>query len=184
MLPLSQNDSALVLIDFQERLAQAIPEPVLQSTVKHAKVLLSAAKLLRIPLVITEQYSRGLGPTLVGLKEFSLSSPIDKISFAATLVPEFDTQLKQLNRQRIVLMGMETHICVLQTAVGLKNQGYDVWIAADAVCSRRQENWTRGLELANHFGIYVAPTESIVFAWLERAGTLEFKTLSTLIRDL
>lgn len=182
---LTPANSLLLVVDVQERLAPAMPAETLARTVTNARVLLEAAARLAVPVVATEQYPKGLGPTLPALAEKLTAlgvTPIDKVAFDACSEPRVARRLGELGPRSIVLIGMEAHVCVFQTARELARRGFAVHVVADAVASRREENRVLGLALCQAAGALVTPTETVVFDWLERAGTAAFKAISPLVR--
>lgn len=181
---LKKEDTVLVVIDMQERLMSAMPDLNSRVAVRNVRVLIEAAKVLGIPLLVTEQYPKGLGPTIDDVKE-SLGegvAPIEKIVFSCARSPEFGDAIKMLGRSSYILAGVETHVCVLQTAVDLVNEGYNVCVPADAVVSRNDLDWQKALDLMGRAGATVGTTEAFLFMLLERAGTDEFKAVSKLVK--
>jgi nicotinamidase-related amidase len=168
-------DSALVVIDIQERLAAAMPAR--DSVVRATGILLEAAGRLNVPVLITEQYPKGLGATVpdVAVKLPEGSTRIEKTCFSASgaLV---------LTRPQVVLAGMEAHVCVLQTAVELAAAGREVFVVADAVCSRTEANYSNALARMSSAGIIITNTESVIFEWLRDAAHEHFRAISRLIR--
>jgi len=176
------QESFLLLIDIQERLLTAMPDGVQESLIKQAGILLQASNALEIPVAITEQYPKGLGPTETGLLNLSPSSPpIEKTCFSCAGVDELMTRLRNSHRRSVILMGMETHICVLQTALALQGQGYQVFVVEDGVCSRTEQNKNNALQRLRQAGVIITNTESVLFEWLADAKHPEFRTLSKLI---
>lgn len=177
---LDKQDTILMVIDIQERLVPAMS--LADQVIKNTTILISAAKEFNMPIITTEQYPRGLGPTLGELKD--LIGPnylFEKTSFTA-YTEEVKLALEKLNRKKVIITGTETHVCVLQTIRDLLASGYDVFIASDAVCSRSQANFLNALDLIKSMGAVVTNTESIVFDLLKDAASPEFKTLSKLIK--
>lgn len=168
-------DSALVVIDIQERLAAVMPAR--QAVVRATGILVEAAARLHIPVLVSEQYTKGLGATVpelaVKLPEGSLR--IEKTSFSACAV-------LPLTRPQVVLAGMEAHVCVLQTALQLSAAGREVFVVGDAVCSRTEANYCNALVRLQAAGVVVTNTESVIFEWLQDAGHEHFRALSKLIR--
>jgi nicotinamidase-related amidase len=168
-------DSTLVLIDLQERLAAAMPsrDPVIRA----AGILLETAARLDIPVVVTEQYPRGLGRTVaeVALKVPKNSARVEKTCFSACAV------LPPL-RPQVVLAGMEAHVCVLQTALELAAAGREVFVVEDAVCSRTEANYANALARMRYAGVIITNTESVIFEWLRDAAHEHFRTISKLLR--
>lgn len=183
-LHLASENTALVLIDFQERLAAAMPEKVRERAVHHTRILLAASRTLGLPVVVTEQYAKGLGPTMKELRDElgDRYDPIDKLEFDCSQAEGFQERLRATGRHEVILVGMEAHICVLQTAVGLLRAGYRVWVAQDAICSRAKHNWNAALRLLENEGAVVAPTETLLFLTMRRAGSPSFKAIIELIR--
>jgi nicotinamidase-related amidase len=180
---LDRKRSALVLIDFQERLFPSVCE--------HARVLaridllLCAANLLQVPLLLTEQYPKGLGNTIEEIrKALPEAQPLTKIHFSCVAEPGFKERLSSLHRDQIVLAGIETHICVAQTALDLAAQGERVFVVADATSSRRPLDAQIALQRLDRCGLTILTAESVVFEWLRRAGTDEFKALQPKLKAL
>jgi nicotinamidase-related amidase len=170
----------LVLVDLQERLLAAMPAAAI--VVAEAQFLAEAARLLGIPIAITEQYPHGLGATVAGLQEFATDRPA-KLRFSATealaLAPASDATD---GRDQLILAGIETHVCILQTSLDAVALGYRVIVAADAVASRRDADHHHALQRLRDSGVTIATAESLVFEWCETAAAAEFKALSTLVK--
>lgn len=180
---ITSDQAVLVIIDMQEKLAKAMEREVLDTTLGNLLKLVEVCAVLQIPVVVTEQYPKGLGLTVEELKNLVPNyQPIEKITFDACLEPGFAKVLNELNRRKIILTGMETHICIYQTTLSLLNQGYEVFVVKDAVCSRKRENHTTGLQLCILAGAIPVDTETLVFQLLRRAGTEEFKKISKLFK--
>lgn len=179
---LSARRAHLVVVDIQERLTPAIHG--LDSLLQQTGILVRAAGRLDIPVTVTEQYPKGLGHTLpsvaAGLPESA--AVVSKVTFACTGEPAFLERIASCGRDQLVLCGMEAHICVLQTALGLRQQGWAVAVVADAVSSRTPENAARGLARMAAHGVDCVTTEMVLFEWLERAGTPQFRELSALVK--
>lgn len=179
---LEAGSSVLIVIDVQEKLAARMAER--ETVIASVKPLVVAARRLAIPILVTEQYPRGIGPTTPELvaalgEEYR---PIEKLSFGCTGEPAFLARFEALRRDHAVLCGMESHVCVLQTALGLLEKGCAVHVAADAVCSRSVENRRTALDLMRQAGAAVTCWETVVFQWLGKAGTQEFKDLLPLFK--
>lgn len=174
--------SELVIIDMQQKLAPAMPQDVMQATVKNCGILAQAATLLGVPTVLTEQYPQGLGETLPEILAHATSSKvIAKTAFSACAEPKFVQQL-QRDKTDVVLAGMEAHICVLQTALDLQKLGKNVFVVEDAVISRDLNNKVNALARLRAAGCVITNTESVLFEWLGDAKHDAFKALSKLIR--
>jgi len=179
---LDRNSTVLVVIDVQERLCQAMDDKVLEKLCKNIGILQEAAKTLGIPQVATEQYVKGLGETLTPLKEQLTAPAIEKMTFSCCGEEAFPEKLRQLGKPQVIVTGMETHVCVLQTVLQLLEAGYHVHLVRDAVMSRKKENWQAGLDVAAAAGAVITSTEAALFQLLRVAGTEEFKKLSKLVR--
>jgi nicotinamidase-related amidase len=179
---LDAGNSALVIIDVQEKLCQAMDEKVLKHLVKNAGILMDAAAELNIPTLVTEQYVKGLGETLPELKGRISSPAFEKMAFSCCGDAAFVEKMKSLGKKQVIVAGMESHVCVLQTVIELLDAGFIVHVVRDAVMSRRKDNWFVGLEAARDAGAVITSTEAALFQLLRVAGTEEFKKLSKLVR--
>lgn len=179
-----RENVSLVVIDMQERLMGAIPEEKRESTIKNAAILIEAAKTFEIPITVTEQYPRGLGPTIPEIKDCvgDAFKPIEKVVFSCARSPEFKSAIEQTHKREALICGIETHVCVLQTVMDMINSGYVLYVPADAVASRKDLDWEKGISLIEKAGAIVGTTETFVFQLLERAGTEEFKRISKLLK--
>jgi nicotinamidase-related amidase len=149
------------------------------------KILLEAALTLGVPVIVTEQYPQGLGPTCAVVEEtleHVRHARVAKATFDACMDSAFADALMVADIEAAVLVGVEAHICVLQTARSLLERGYATHIVADGVASRREENRVIGLDLARSAGAFVTTTETVVYDWLARAGTPAFKALAPLLK--
>lgn len=179
------RDQALFLcIDVQERLAPAMHEELLARLVHNGRILLRGAAALGVPVLVSEQYRKGLGETVPGLAEAipPNAGRHEKIDFSAWADPAIAKAIVDSGRTQIIVFGMETHICVYQTVRDLAHVGYRVFVPHDAVCSRDPENLRVGLVLAERVGATVTATETVLFDLLGRAGTPEFKAISALVK--
>jgi nicotinamidase-related amidase len=178
---LRRDESSLLIIDIQEKLA-AVME-MKEAVADNCLHLIELSKMLHIPVVVTEQYSKGLGHTVEELrKTIPAYKPIEKLTFSCCEEPAFMKEVKDLDRKTIILTGMETHICVLQTCIGLLQNGFNIHLVSDAVCSRTRENWKTGVEFMRDAGAVITSTETVLFQLLNRAGTEEFRTISRRIK--
>lgn len=183
MLNLSPSNSVLVIIDWQERLSSVMDAGLQARNLKKASILTEAALAAEVPILLTEQYPKGLGPTVAPLRDLlSSATRIEKRDFACSAVPEFSEALKQLGRSHVILAGMEAHICVYQTARGLLAEGYVVHIPRDAVLSRSKTDFQAALSLYERSGAITTSTETVVFDWVGRAEGDLFKAVSRLVR--
>ena len=178
---LDTEDAVLLIVDIQERLATVMKER--ERVVRNNLHLIELAKMIHLPVVVTEQYPKGLGRTVAELQgALPPYQPIEKTSFNCCGEPAFLAELRKLKRKKIVLTGMETHICVLQTATGLLADGFMPHVVQDAICSRTEENWRTGLEFMRDAGAVITCTETVLFQLLKVAGTEEFKKISQRIK--
>jgi Isochorismatase family len=182
---LAPTKSLVAVIDVQERLAAAMPEERMARLLRGVGVLLEAAKLLGASVLATEQYPKGLGPTLpeIGTKLTEMgASRIEKTVFSAAGAPAFVEGVERAAPAAVIVVGMEAHVCVYQTVRDLTARGLCVLVAVDAVVSRREEDRSVGIALCERAGAVPTTVETVVFDWLERAGTEEFRALSKLLR--
>ena len=180
---LDRAKAVLVVIDVQEKLCVAMDETVLGQLTKHVGILLETARELGVPVLVTEQYVKGLGPTLAELKEKAGDVPCyEKMAFSCCGSAEFVDKLKATGRTQVIITGMETHVCVLQTVIELRDAGFEVHLVKDAVMSRSKRNWQTAIEAMTLTGAVPTCTESVLFQLLKVAGTDEFKKLSKLVR--
>jgi isochorismate hydrolase len=178
---LDKNDAVLLIIDIQDKLASVMT--MKDQVVKNCLHLIELAKMQNIPVVLTEQYPRGLGRTVAEIQAALLSyKPVEKVAFNCCGEPAFLTEIKKLGKKKVIVTGMETHICVLQTSLGLLQEGLDVHLVQDAVCSRTKANWVTGVEFLRDAGAAVTCAETVLFQLLKVAGTEEFKKISMRIR--
>ena len=180
---LSPEDSLLVVVDVQERLCSAMDQDALEHLVRQTGILIESATELGIPVAVTEQYVKGLGETLPALAEKLAEAPRhEKMSFSCCGCKEFMAQIAASGRRQIILTGMETHVCVLQTALELRDAGFVVHLVSDAVISRSANNRQTAMTAMQQAGVVMTCTESVLFQWLRVAGSEPFKKLSKLVR--
>jgi hypothetical protein len=173
--------SGLLIVDVQEGLAPVMADP--RRIYRGCGLLMRAAGRLGLPLLVSEQYPKGLGRTVGELLELAPEDAVvEKIHFSCAADPAIRSRLDGWGRRQIVVAGIEAHVCVLQTALGLKAIGYEPVVVADACSSRSPDNHTAAMSRLAANGVEVATVEMVVFEWLHRAGTPEFKDLSQLIK--
>ncbi len=177
---MSRGDTALVVIDVQEKLAPAIADS--GRVVWNVRRLIDGAKLLGLPVVATEQYPQGLGPTLPELAG-RLGEIPSKLTFSAGGCPEVFHDLEGRGIHKLLVCGMEAHVCVEQTVLDLLGQGWRVYVAVDAVGSRREIDYRTALARMDASGATLTTTEAALFEWCQVAGTPEFKQISRLVRE-
>ncbi|WP_246534925.1 isochorismatase family protein [Methylomonas paludis] len=181
---LNPANSVLVVVDLQARLSAAMPVEEAQLVSANSCRLLTAAGMLGIPVLVTEQYPRGLGPTSAEiLAQLPAASPVyAKTGFSCCAVDEFNQTLESSRRSQVLLIGQEAHVCVLQTALALLQRGYQVYVVEDAVCSRQFAHKTNALQRIQQHGATIINHESVLFEWLGDAGHADFKAISALLR--
>lgn len=169
--------SCLLVVDVQERLLPAIHEG--SRVVENTAWLMDIAAHLGVPVLVSEQYPRGLGHTVETLAQRAPEgATVEKIHFSCAASPACRDRLDALERQQIILTGIEAHVCVLQTALGLVAQGQDVFVVADAVSSRKADDLALAMSRMQHGGVHIVSREMVAFEWLHQAGTETFKTIS------
>lgn len=176
--PLLPEECALLIIDIQEKLLPPIVNK--DALVRNAQLLVRLANILKLPILISTQYSKGLGATIPEISSLlTLAHPIDKLEFSCFSNDQFCGSVKSLpgNRNTLLLCGMETHICVMQTALGALNRGFIVHVAADAVGSRTEANWNIGLKRMETAGALISSTETVIYELLRASGTPAFKEM-------
>lgn len=175
------EESILLMVDIQERLMPSIAGA--ERIAERAAFLLRAARILSVPILVTEHYPKGLGRTIPALAaELRPDEVFEKIHFSSAAEPGFLERVQAFDRRQIVICGAEAHVCVLQSALWLKALGYDVYLAADATGSRNADDRSLALSRMMGGGVRVVSSEMVVFEWLGRAGTPAFKELLPLIR--
>jgi nicotinamidase-related amidase len=182
---LNRGDAVLVVVDVQERLVPAIDKELFARSVKNFKIVIEAAGTLGLPIFLTEQYPKGLGPTVPDVLkalEGKAYERIEKVSFSCGRDETFLSAIAKTVRRQVILIGMETHVCVYQTSIDLINAGYEVFVLDDAVSSRFLHNYSSGIAALRDAGAMVVSTETAVFQLLKVAATPEFKKISSLLR--
>jgi nicotinamidase-related amidase len=173
----------LVVVDVQERLFNAMDAERRDDMVANVKILVSAAQRLGVPVLVTEQYPKGLGRTLPELKALlGDTPPFEKTAFSCAGADGFVDRLRATGADHVLLAGIEAHVCVLLTALDLLGRGLKVTIVADAVCSRRPISLETGLAEARQAGVVITSTETVVFRLLGSADNDAFRELSKLLR--
>jgi len=178
---LSSQEVVVVIVDIQERLAAVMSER--KKVVDNCLHLIEASKLLTIPIILNEQYPKGLGRTVSEIRDaFQDNAPLEKVTFSCCRGDAFPDKLASTGRKKVLLVGMETHVCVLQTCCDLLKGGYTVHVVSDAMCSRTKENYATAIEFMRDAGAVITCTETVLFQLLEKAGTDEFRSLSKRIK--
>lgn len=176
------NKSIFCIVDIQEKFVPAIPD--IQTTMERVKIMIRATTELNIPIIVTEQYPQGLGSTVAELKEILPSDTryITKTSFSCIGDESFRKAMMESGRKALFLAGIESHICVFQTAVESLAHGYEVYVIADAVASRRDVDRNTALAELRHAGVKVLNSESVIFMLLRDASHPSFRAISKIIR--
>jgi nicotinamidase-related amidase len=176
---LTSPEAVLMIIDIQERLVP--PMKYGGQVIKKTNILLSIAGDLGIPVMVTEQYPRGLGKTVPELAAGPEAATFEKVTFSGC-TGDVTSKLSGLGRKKIIVTGMETHVCVFQTVRDLLALGYQVFVVGDAVCSRTKENYRNAISLMSQMGAVITNTETVFFDLMKKAATPQFRKLSELIK--
>ncbi len=175
------HDSALLVIDMQERLVPAMLAPA--RTIRNTRLLLQAARITGVPALLTEQYPHGLGHTIPEIVKAAGDSPVlPKMHFSCMEDEGFSAAFRGLDRRQAILTGMEAHICVTQTAASLAEDGYEIFVVSDATASRTAESEAACLARLSAAGVSIVTTEMVIFEWLGKAGTDAFRQMLPLIK--
>jgi nicotinamidase-related amidase len=178
---LSREESALAIIDVQEKLFPLIYDK--EKVLENLKKLIQFAKIVGMPIILTEQYPSGLGRTISEIKEILPDAQIiEKVEFSCFGSEKFRDVLRDLDVKNLIVAGIETHICIAQTAIEGVSNGYRVCVVSDATSSRRLEDKNIAIERMKQNNVIVASTEMLIYELLRRAGTQEFKETLKLIK--
>tara|TARA_B100000959_G_scaffold176896_1_gene185100 strand:+ start:171 stop:755 length:585 start_codon:yes stop_codon:yes gene_type:complete len=177
------ENSCLMIVDVQEKLSAVMPEKVINRLKSNAYILLTAADRLNVPVITTMQYPKGLGDVESFVKDElnEKSKSFEKTSFSCLQAEGLSEHLEKLNKKQIIMIGLESHICVLQSAIEFTETGYDVFVVSDAIASRKLTSYETALTRLEQANIWLLNTESVLFEWLRDASHPEFKSLSKLI---
>ncbi len=178
---LSPDDTVLAVIDIQGKLAQLMYEK--QTVFDNAQRIIKAAQILEIPIIVTEQNPKGLGPTVPEIAAlFSHFQPLPKFSFSCCADPGFSQALRALRRKQVLITGIEAHVCIYQTSLDLVSLGYEVYVVSDVVSSRTAENRVVALQRMRDEGVKIASTEMALFELLKTAEAPQFKEISRIVK--
>lgn len=180
---LDRDQAVLLVIDVQAKLAPAMPSKVYARMRATTAMLVEAARLLDIPVVTTEQYPQGIGHTVPELATACASGVIEKTSFGCCGEPAFMSAIEQLNRRQVMVTGMEAHVCVYQTVLGLLGAGYHVHLVRDAICSRNKQDFLAGVSNAARAGALAITAEMALFQLLEDSRHEQFRAISKLVKN-
>ena len=178
---MNRDDTALVVVDVQEKLTPHIADQA--TVIWNIRRLLDGAQTLVVPVVASEQYPQGLGPTLPKLRERIAGDIPEKLHFSCRELGRHFTELPEQSIRKLLVCGIETHVCVQQTVLDLIAAGFYVYVAVDAVGSRFALDKDTALRRMEASGATLTTTEAALFEWCERAGTPEFKAISQLVRE-
>ena len=176
------NNTAALVVDYQEKLLPAIHD--VESLLARTKILLSGLKVLGIPVIVTEQYAKGLGPTVKELQECLEEAyrPYDKMTFSVMGCEEVRSTFAALGKKNIIVCGTEAHICVLQSVIDLLAEGYNVYLVEDCIASRKVSDKESGIKRAMGEGAFITSAEAILFELAVVSGTPVFKQISKLVK--
>lgn len=180
---LDAEKAVLVVIDVQEKLAPAMNQDLYGQLILHANLLIEGFKALDLPIIATEQYSKGLGHTVAELNGATEQYCIEKGSFSCCGEESFNTALEKSGAKQVLIVGMESHVCVFQTVIDLLDRGYVVHLVSDAVSSRFKSDYDNAISTAARAGAVITTTETALFQLVKVAGTDEFKAISKLVRQ-
>ena len=174
---INADRSCLLVIDVQEKLAPAVHQA--EQLIENCRWMIEAAHLLKVPVLASEQYPRGVGPTVAALRELIADDQVkDKQTFSCADAPECQTMIERQGRDQIVIVGMEAHVCVLQTALRLTVQEKQVFVVADAISSRSTQDIELSVARMRSAGIHIVSREMVAFEWLRGSDAEQFKTFS------
>ncbi|MGB0664080.1 MAG: isochorismatase family protein [Pontibacterium sp.] len=171
------NKSLLLVIDVQDKLLAAMPEP--EALTDNIRWICQVAKQLGIPTLATEQYPEGLGGTQASIAEqLSPENILSKMAFSAMLEPGCHQRINQLRPSQVIIAGLEAHVCVLQTAIALKKEAREVYVLEDCIQSRNPNDKALAMARLRDAGVFIVSREMVAFEWLQTAKHPEFKAIS------
>lgn len=177
--------SLVLVVDVQDKLVAAMPEASVRAVERAASILLEAADALGVPVIVTEQYPKGLGSTVASIGERCARGNIPvlpKLEFSAAEAPGFGAELAKHRARDVIVIGMETHVCVFQTARDLVGRGLGVHVPIDGVASRKEDHRAAGLDLCRVAGAVLTTAETVAFDWLRVASGDAFKRVSRVVK--
>ncbi len=178
---INKEDTLTLVIDYQERLMPAMAD--LDSLIKNSSILLEGLRILEVPFIVTQQYTKGLGNTVEPIRNaLACDEYFDKTSFSIMGDDAIRQAVIDSGKKNVILCGAEAHICVLQSAIDLKASGYNVILIADCIASRNETNKSLALIRAQQEGIIISSCESILYELLQKAGSDQFKQISKLVK--
>lgn len=180
---LDAGNAVLVVIDIQERLVPAMPQDVYLRLRNTVRMLVDGAGLFGLPVVTTEQYPKGIGHTVPELADACRGTVVEKVSFGCCGEPNFLAALKKTGRSQVIITGMEAHVCVYQTVLGLLEDGYNVHLVRDAICSRNKIDYVAAVANADQAGAVVTTAETVLFQLLQKSTHEQFRAVSKLVKE-
>lgn len=180
---LDAEKAVLLVIDVQEKLAPAMHPELYKQLIFHVNLLTEGFKALGLPVITTEQYSKGLGHTVAELNGATDQHCIEKLAFSCCGEERFNAVLEQSGARQVLIVGMESHVCVFQTVLDLLDRGYVVHLVKDAICSRFKGDYDNAISTAARAGAVITTTETALFQLVKVAGTDGFKAISKLVRQ-
>jgi len=178
---MNKEDTALVIVDVQEKFVPVIRN--IDNVISNIIKLIKSFQITDVPIIVTEQYSKGLGKTISEIKnELKYYEPIEKIEFDCFDNSNFDKIINNKKIKNIVLCGIESHVCVIQTLIDGVKKGYNVYLVKDAISSRKESDFEIAVERAKQEDAKVASTEMVIFQLLEKAGSDEFKEIIEIVK--
>ena len=179
---LEAEKAVLVVIDVQERLVPSMPQGVYLRWRDTIGMLVNGVGLLGVPVVTTEQYPQGIGHTVAELADACKETLIEKVSFGCCGEPDFLAALKKLGRSQVIVTGMEAHVCVYQTVLGLLEEGYNVHLVRDAICSRNKIDYLTAVAGADKAGAVLTSAETVLFQMMQKSTHEQFRAVSKLVK--
>ena len=180
---LNAEEAVLLVIDVQEKLAPAMNSDLYNQLIRHARLLIEGFSGLGLPIIATEQYSKGLGHTVGELAGATEQQCIEKMAFSCCGEEAFLTALEKTGAKQVLIVGMESHVCVFQTVLDLLDRGYVVHLVSDAISSRFKSDYDNAIRTAARAGAVITTTETALFQLVKVAGTDGFKIISKLVRQ-
>ncbi|MDY6848918.1 MAG: isochorismatase family protein [Thermodesulfobacteriota bacterium] len=179
---LERDQAVLVVVDVQERLVPVMDQDRYAEVLRNITFVLKSARLLGVPVVGTEQYPRGIGHMVPDLADACRDKVIEKLTFGCCGEPSFIEHMNSLGRRQAIVVGMEAHVCVFQTVLGLLREGFDVHLVRDGIMSRGEIDYLNALESARSAGAVVTTSETAVFQLVKVSSDPQFKEISALVK--
>ncbi len=179
---LERDQAVLVVVDVQERLVPAMDQGRYAEVLRNIDFVLKSARLLEVPVVGTEQYPRGIGHMVPELADACRDKVIEKLTFGCCGEPSFIEHMNSLGRRQAIIVGMEAHVCVYQTVLGLLREGFDVHLVRDGIMSRGEIDYLNALESARSAGAVVTTSETAVFQLVKVSSDPQFKEISAMVK--